>query len=274
MAVQITTPNYWEVDGVPLNTYAYNISTLTGRTGTGPLKGEDSEQPYRTGRNFRPKVPDSRTLPLSMWVLGLDPDTAAPASDVGAQFMSNLRMLERLFFQPRRQFVLTKRWTDLDGLHTAEAKGQVFNAIQPAHTLNRAAMVVDVFLADPFFYDVTPTVVNIPMGDTVSSVNPGDGSSENFLTVTFTGPLTNPVLKNTSSDPDIALSFTGSVPSGQSLVVDVASTRALLNGALVNTGLTYTGSIWPMEVFRGSNTFTLTGSGTGSASVSYRAAYL
>ena len=108
MAVQITTPNYWAVDGVPLNTYAYNIATLTGRTGTIPMRGEDSEQPFRPGRAFRPKVPDSRTLPLSMWVLGLDPETAAPGADVGAQFMSNLRKLERLFYQPRRQFVLTK----------------------------------------------------------------------------------------------------------------------------------------------------------------------
>lgn len=274
MTIQLTTPEYWDVDGVPLNTYAYNISTLTGRTATTGLRGEDQEQAYRQGRSFRSKVADSRSITLSMWVQGFDPEVANPNASSTAQFWSNLNMLKRLFFTPRRQIALTRRWVDLGGAHTATAMGQVISPIQPSHTKDRATFVVDVFLADPFFYDDTLTSVNVVSGTPSSTTNPGDDTSPEKVTVTFTGPLTNPVLTNTSPTPDISLAYAGTINAGSSVVVDVRSCRAVLGGTtLVNNLISYTGSIWPMEVFRGPNTFTLTG-GSGSATVDYRPAYL
>lgn len=276
MPVVVSTDEYWDVNGTALNTYAYNISTLTGRTGTTGLRGEDQEQAYRPGRGFRAKVPDSRTLPLTMWVQGSDPTSAGSGSpDHSAQFRSNLQMLEELFYSPREQFTLTKRWRDLTGLHTAAAKGQVISPILPTHSKNRATLVVDVFLADPFFYDTTPVVVPVALGTPSTATNPGIDTTPNHLTVVFTGPLTDPVLKNTTPNPDISLSYIGTIAGGASVTVDVANSLATLGSTRVNNNLRYSGSILPMEVFPGVNSFTLTASsGTGTATVTYRPAYL
>lgn len=279
MPVQLTTVEYWDVDGVPLNSYAYNISTLTGRTGTTGLRGDDMEHAYRPGRTFTPKVADSRTLTLMMWVQGSDPNTVGQVTgSMPAQFQTNLRMLLNLFYTPRRQFSLTKRWIDNDGLHVATAKGQVVNAIEPTFNRGHAVLPVEVYLTDPFFYDTTETSLSVAVGGTEASFNPGDDSTPNRIKVTFVGPLTNPTLKNTTPNPDISMTYTGTVASGQSLVVDVPTARAYLASA-TNTSLTtklnYSGSIFPMEVFSGSNTFALTSSsGSGSATITYRPAYL
>lgn len=273
MAVDLTTLEYWDIDGVPLNTYAYNIASLSGRTGTTGLRGEDAEQAYRPGRAFRPKVPDSRTLTLTMWVQGTDPDTAVVAADKRAQFQSNLNSLMNLFYSSRRQLVVTKRWVDLSGIHVATALGQVISPISPVHTVARAVFVVEIFLADPFFYDDTEVVVPIAADSTASTNNPGVESVPEHLQVEFIGPLTNPTLTNTSSDPTIAVSYTGSIADGTSLVIDVPVSRAVLGGSSV-VNVSYSGSIWPMEVFPGVNEFSLSvGAGTGSAAVTYRPAY-
>lgn len=275
MPIQLTTEEYWDVDGVPLNTYAYNIASLTGRTATPGLRGEDREQAFRPGLTFLPKVAEARSITLGMWVQGSNPNLVGNQSvNHSAEFRSNLEMLQRLFFSPRKQFTLTKRWRDLDGLHTASAKGQVISPITPVHTKNRATLTVDVFLTDPFFYETTPIVVPVAVGGSATTTNPGVDSSPSFLTVSLIGPLTNPVLKNTTPNPDISLTYSGSIPSGATLSLDVASSRATLSGSLVNNALSFSGSIWPMEVFPGVNNFTLTAaSGTGSASISYRPAH-
>lgn len=276
MVAALTTTEYWDVDGTPLNTYAYNIGSLTGRTGLPGMKGEDQEQAYRPGSVFRPKVPDSRILSLGMWVQGSDPEVphSGGAANVSAQFQSNLRMLQRLFYSPRRQFQLTKRWTDLDGSHVATALGQVVSPVEPGHGRNRAAMVIDIRLTDPFFYSTTPISVTLAPGATTALVNPGDDATPTHLKVAFAGPLTRPILRNMTANPDIMLAVDYTIPSGSTLTVDVASDRTTMGSLLLNSKIAYTGSIWPMEIFPGSNTLNLQAdSGTGSCTVTTRPAY-
>ncbi|AMM44297.1 minor tail protein [Arthrobacter phage Kitkat] len=66
-----STAEYWDVDGVSLQTYAQNIKSWGGsREGVPPLRGDDKLIPFMPGRRFVKKVPDSRTLTLEGWIAG------------------------------------------------------------------------------------------------------------------------------------------------------------------------------------------------------------
>ncbi|QOP66168.1 minor tail protein [Arthrobacter phage DanielleIgnace] len=68
-----STAEYWDVDGVSLQTFAQNIKSWGGsREGVPPLRGEDQLIPYMPGRRFVKKVPDSRTITLKGWVAGME----------------------------------------------------------------------------------------------------------------------------------------------------------------------------------------------------------
>jgi hypothetical protein len=68
-----STTEYWDVNGVSLQTYAQNIESWGGsREGVPPLRGEDQVIPYARGSRRVRKVPDSRMLSLQGWVLGME----------------------------------------------------------------------------------------------------------------------------------------------------------------------------------------------------------
>ena len=68
-----STVEYWDADGVSLQTFTQNLKTWGGsREGVPPLRGEDLKIPYMRGSRFVRKVPDSRTLTLEGWLLGTE----------------------------------------------------------------------------------------------------------------------------------------------------------------------------------------------------------
>jgi hypothetical protein len=153
----LTTNQYWLINGIPLQTFAYNIVTLGGgRMGVPPLRGEDILVPYRQGKLAMPRIPDSRTITLGMWVQGSEPTgkLTAPGVTMRNLFNRNWERLRSLFWNPDDLMVVTKRWESASGqIIEASAKARFAGALDPQmFGPYHAAFTVDLFLADPFFY--------------------------------------------------------------------------------------------------------------------------
>src|SRR5690606_13429477 len=112
----VTTEAFWSIDDVPLNTFAWNITTLgDSRQAPPPLRGEDILVPYRVGRVATTRVPDSRVITLGMWVIGATEDGNPPTNETARRrFELNWRKLRALLWRTN-EFTLTKRFRDEAG---------------------------------------------------------------------------------------------------------------------------------------------------------------
>lgn len=225
-----TTETYWSVDGTSLQTLAYNIQTWGGSVQALPMfRGADVTVPSRPGQIWQPKTPDSRTLSFDMWVQGSDVDGKPPVSmTMRKQFEENWLKLRSLFWTPGRQFFLTKRFYPMGSstLTTASTYGEWAGGLVPNMTgSHRAVFSVDVKLTDPFF-----------VGDSVSNTFSSNNLSQqitvrgdyltNDMTITMTGPLTNPVV--TVSNVGY-LKVNKTINSGEIITIDVDAFSALYN---------------------------------------------
>lgn len=274
-----TTTTYWDVDGVSLQTFAWNIRTLGGTRGGVPsFRGENRETAFRRGAEWRPKVPGQRTLSLAMWVQGSDANGNPPSGrSEKAQYTENLRALQALFWQDEaRQVTLTKRWLDTtDVVRSASALVEIGGTMDPdmAGPLFSAVMV-DLLMADPFFYGAE-TTATLAVG-TPQTVTPGGNAMTHRVNLEFNGALTNPVLTNTTPNPDVWVKAGTTVAAGGKVTLDCdmytavrASDSANLIGAITHSGARH----W-MPLAKGANSLTLTAdAGSGTCSVKYRPAF-
>lgn len=217
-----TTKEYWDVDGVSLNTYAWNIATLSGRLSVPPLRGADIVVPHRAGQVWRPRVADARTVTLGMWVRGSDANGLVPRHWRG-RFNDNWEALQRLLFQPSRQVTLTRRRISTSGtVRVDAAKAQVQGGIAPEmQGPGVAAFTVDFLLADPYFYSAAQSVPSRGLGLYPLTVA-GDVPSPHH-TVRFaptSGFLSNPVLRIKSGSTVLStLTYEGALTLTDSIMV-------------------------------------------------------
>lgn len=214
-----TTDSYWSANGVSLQTHAQNIETLASRMAPAPFRGEDITIPYAAGQRFIPKVVDSRILPLGMWIRGCNPDGSVPANR-SEKFDDNWRALRSLLWNPRRQFALQKRIIQGGVTNTVTALAQYHGGLEPA-MMGRygAKFVVDLKLADPFFYDDAYTTFNLVNGDQTISV-PGDSETTNIL-LTINGSRVNPEVRVTNDNGVTKVKYNGHLLSGESAQIDI-----------------------------------------------------
>jgi len=265
-----STADYWDVDGVSLQTYAWNITTLGGRTDPPPLRGENVVAPQRPGSIWRPKVPDARILTLGMWVKGVEQDGDVPADQRG-YFLVNSLFLKRTLWQPYRQMVLTKRYAGGTGSMTANA--QFVSGLELEMKGDRAAaFTVDLLLADPFFYQSTVTAANAKAVGThdLTGVITGDTASPRH-TVVFTGPLTNPsiTIKKGTSVLSVC-SYAGVLGSGESLTVAFPSFSYSGAGSPLN--VTSQQDMW-LVLDPAATSLVVGGTGAGSVTLTYEPAW-
>jgi hypothetical protein len=180
VAVTNSTDEYWAVDGVSLQTYAYNISSWGGdRQAPPPLRGDNFVLPQAPGATWYPKVPDSRTMSLGMWVEGCNPDGSVPEfGDRRRLFEDNWSMLRQRLWNPYRQFSLTKkiRIPGTDQVIPVTAKAQFAGGLAPQmFGTHMAQFTVDIFLADPFFYSAP---IDVPMNQDFTVI--GDARTHNI----------------------------------------------------------------------------------------------
>lgn len=276
-------PEFWEIDGQSLHTYASTVVNLGGDvTGGVGLRGSNLTVPNRPGTIWREKVPDERVLSLGVTVTGLNANgTSQPTPALErARFNANLRAVRRLFWRDTgAQFTLTKRWYEADfsgspvaTLVTASALAEFADGMEPEQEGDSVAVfAVDLLLADPFFYGATVTRT-ATVAAPISVTNPGDARVTGAnATLTFTGPLTNPV----ASLGGKTLSLGAVLSGGQSVVVNLADWTVVRNdGANLIGALGYSGSRSLLPVPMGASTLSLTGSGGGSVALSFKPPYL
>lgn len=263
----------WAIDGVPLLSIATDVQRIDGALAP-PLRGDDRRYAFRPGAAFRPRVTDSGSLTLGLWLLGQDGPGSTPAA-----FETNYAGAERILRRLLRpnggaEFALTKTWTDDVGTHTATGRG-IAGEINRARAGRHAGRVtVDIGMADPFFYG-SAVAVPLPKGVPVVVDNLGDETTAAVL-LDFAGALSNPKVTNSTPDPDVWLKVGTDLAAGDSLAVDVEGTAVVRasDGANLIAGLTHSGARPWFLLGRGANTVTLSAdSGAGSAVLTFQPVY-
>lgn len=271
-----TTDNYWEVDGVSLQTYAWNISSIAGKLALPTMRGEDAVVPHQEGDEFTEKVAGPRILPLSMWIRGSNADGSVPANKAQA-FDDNWRALVKLLWIPGRQFDLTKRFVDAGDPKTATARGQMNGGIEPT-MIGRygARFVVNIKLTDPWFYDDEEVTTVITPSQTV--VIGGDVTTRH-IRFEFNGGRDQPAVRNDTLDID--LQYNGALTGGESAELDVRRSRAWVIdsahplGYVANDKIVRSGDVKWFALQPGNNLITdESASGSGTMNMISRAAYL
>lgn len=259
------TLEYWDVNGVSLHQFGFSIATLGGsRYALPPLRGTDMLVAYRPGQVWRPKLADSRTITLQMWVEGRDPASGVTAADPHLQFMDSFMAIRRLFWEPNGgQVALTRRWREtISGTPTviaATAQAQIAGTMEPTMMGNAAAtFAVDLLLADPYFYgdEITQTI-----SGSGTITNPGDDDAVAFgMSIDMAAGCT---LTNTTPTPHV------SVTSASAVTLDLDSFSVSPGSAA--GGVTHTGARSWMGLQPGANAMTASG---GSATIRFRPPYV
>lgn len=165
--------------------------------------------------------------------------------------------------------------------------------VDPDYTYGFIRVQVTMFAPNPKYYDQTSVTGSIspvtPSGRTYNrtyNLSYGGGSNASALTIvnsgtwttyptiTITGPITNPILTNQTTNQLLAVTVT--LQATDSLVLDLENKNVLLNGSPVRNLLT--GSSQWFGASPGSTVFALTGTaftaGVTSGSVVYASAYV
>lgn len=263
------TETYWEADGESLHTYAHSIESLTGLMQPPSLRGNDGQVAYLPGDIWEEKVPESRILPLGMWVIG----------STMAEFQSNWNDLVRLLWTPGRQFDLTKRFYDGGLLRVATAKAEYSGGMSPSMIGQKGARcVVDVKLADPYFYDDTPQVFNLVDGDNTINIR-GNSPTRNII-ATINGARDNTIIRVKSPGVAHQFQYNGSLAASDVATIssqDYTSMTSVGGAPAFDTELlvTHTGSRYWMILQPGDNVVNLTSDfGIGSVQLTVRGAWV
>jgi hypothetical protein len=277
-----SSEEFWDINGVSLNQYCWSIKTIGGsRLSVPKLRGDNTLFPFRDGRSFRPKNADSKVITLAMWIAGINPATDQPrSSNQDVQFNDNWNTIQRLFWSPSEQLVLTRRWwTNATSpvLKEASALCELAGTMDPTMTgRTRADFVVDLLLSDPYFYGPEVTV-NLEPGENVIVNNPGDVDVWSSITIELDGELVSPTITNTSSVPQVWMRVNTAVIADP-VNIDVGNFTVInsFDDSSLTGSVTHSGFRAWFKLIPGNNTLKLTsiGNNTGNAVLKYRPAYL
>jgi len=236
-----TTPTYWSANGESLQTYAKNIETLGGRLKPPPFRGDDITIPYAPGQRWVPKTADSQVISLAMWVRGYNDDNSQPA-DVNQKFMDNWRALRSLLWNPEKQFALQKRFYVNGVLRSATALAQYESGLEPT-MIGRggAKFVVDLKLADPYFYDDELKTFPLVNGNQTINVL-GDVKTRN-INITINGSRTNTKIIATLDPVNVQVEYRDVLLSGDVAHLDVMNYSASTDPA-ATPAFDSTGKVW------------------------------
>jgi hypothetical protein len=215
------------VDGLRLDTLAYNISTRAGRDIGIGASGSNIATGLRDGEIW---VPDKKAPPgkcyLKMWVAGVDVDGEnAPDGDDYYQYTLNLDKLKRIFGVHSR-LLDVRQQMDSAGAHIRQALSEVTAMIEP-ETLAAApytsAFSLELSIPGAFWTDVadsnydsaaaltSPQDLNLP-GFALATAPMRD------LYVVLDGPATNPKIIDNRNGHYVLLN--GSVANGSQWVIN------------------------------------------------------
>lgn len=267
------------VDGVRLDTLAWNIETLDGRLSVPGLRGEDPIVPGLDGVVYVPnKSADAGSMTLTMWVRGSDADGLVPfGSSQMAEFRKNLAALVTMFGVRHRLLDVRQTWPAGDIQWMAQVVQPYdfsANAVNP-----RAKFAVELNIPQTYGRDVSTTDYTsasaLTTGTTLTlAAYAGLTAPISDAILVVRGPATNPRLTN----PDTGewVQYNGTIATGTDWRIDCAQwdTRtgaaiglAGAGGTIQVAGTTYAGGGAPfmrLHPRSGGPQLTLTGSGFGA----------
>lgn len=267
-----STDTYWEINGVSLQTMAWNITSWGGELqAPPPLRGDNQKIPYRPGVVMEERLPDSMTRTFSMWVVGADEDGNI-VPNRRAEFERNLKKLRALFWNQGRPVQITKRWREYGGSTVQTATGTAIFSGGFAPSMQgsqRASFTVDMFFADPFYYG--PEIAIPVPSATTSTITPtvyGDYETTD-LTIEFSGARDNMRLTNVTEG--IWVNVQRTLALGSKILLDADEWTSKQGSTNVVRYVTHFGHKFWMALRPGTQQLRLSStSGDGSAVIKYR----
>lgn len=228
----------WYFDGWEL-TVGGGIRDWESRDGTdvvGAFVGDNHTVANRSGEMWRPKTMGPGEFTINVWVAGADRATA----------LKNYRELIRAVARPYRMIRVARWLTDGERIF---CDAELVGGIKPTMLGERgfkASMQFKVpggvWQSDAWFTHRTASGSSLPKTLALTDLEPSTAPME-VLKYTIKGPITNPKLVDmTPGGFADTVVYQGTVPSGQSLVIDAGtwgtagSTFTVNAAALIPTG--------------------------------------
>lgn len=262
----------------------YQITAVDGLEGLPGIRNQDDNRGYNdgmfTGRDFLA----GRTITITFLTL----------ASTGASAQANFNTIQSVLLPQ------TSGTTPLYFILSNADTEQVINArvralrttLDPNYTYGYIVSQVDFFCPDPRYYSsntqtltltyTPPTgrtynrVYNLVYGGgsaTLSGTVNNAGWTDTYPTITIDGPITNPIVGNSTQGE--TLNLTGSFSSADTIEIDLLNKLITLNGNparnLLSSGNWFSAS-------PGNNTFTFAGTGTldnvTSATITWQSAFI
>lgn len=275
-----TTNDYWDVDGVSLQTYVQNLESWGGsREAPAPFRGENLQIPYAYGKRFVPKLPDARQMGLQGWITS---ERAGVENETGLK--QNWRDLRKLLWRPEEEFLLTRRWTDENAVsRVATGLAQYVSGLEPVINGNSTAkFAVTLEMADPFFYGPE---ISLPLATSYVFIDEHGDYPTKKMFIDLVGPLTTPkvtFIQNGGSN--LATVSTTSYPTiatGTTVTIDIENFKATetTGGTTTKTSGKVTNTLSPTWAKMGREMNAInprviySGAGAGTVTLRYKPAY-
>jgi hypothetical protein len=265
-----STDDYWDIDGTSLQTNDWGIDDFGGSLEAPPqLRGKGQTVPYRAGTLWRRQVPDSRVLTFNMWC-SADDDNIPGGTE---QLLANWQQLRALFWGGQgRQLAITRRWND--GTKSATALGTFAGGLEPVNFgLQLLRFSADVFLADPWFYGPSVTLLDA-VGAGTHAVNiAGDGASQRFA-LTVAGAFANVGIQVKRGD-EVLSTLTSTAASQTAASFTVAWPDLIRTGTATGNLSQFTPAqpTW-IDLDPSATAIVVSGTGAGTVTLTYEPAYV
>lgn len=211
-----TTSEILTIDGVALNTHAYNVSTRNGRlnipgTKTPDVPAGGHGELYVPNKLFEPGV-----FVINMWVRGVDVDGNVPGVGYKRTWRTNVDTLQRLLGKQHGLLYITQ--VQLDGT-VRECYGRVSNAIafETSGNLPMTKMSIEITIPTVFWQDTanqthTYTLTGAPpVTRTLTEFSAATAPMED-LDLRVVGPISSPKLTDVATG--IWVQYTGAIAAG------------------------------------------------------------
>lgn len=260
-----------EIDGVPMRTEAYNVSTSTGRHSLPVRRGEDLVVAGRSGYEFVPNKPfEAGFGTLSVWAVGKEEDGSIPGTHLGRQLLTNrhIERLQRFFTRTHRLSTIRAKQPD-GSWRRARVQWNEWGDPEMTAGGTRAEWSIGYTIPDVWWEDEALTTQSAVAGSALpktldlTSFAGMTGILEDAV-LTVAGPITNP--KITDEETGAWVKFTGTISNGNTWVVDCAEWTSTANGVSALATTTHSGGYRLLSIpneYALGDTPRLTLSGTG-----------
>jgi hypothetical protein len=262
----------------------YQIQSVDGLESLPNIRNQDDNRGYADGMFSGRDFLGGRTISIIF-------NTFASS---GASAQANLNTIQQaLLPQSSGTTPLYFRLSNAAGEQFVNARVRTFRTtVDPNYTYGYITSQVEFFCPDPNYYDSTINTSSMSLGGGLGRVYnrtynlvyltgsapfttvTNSGWATTYPTITFNGPITNPVFGNYTQGKYIFLN--GSFADTDTVVIDLYNKLITLNGTPARN-LLLGNSVW-FDAQTGSNSFYYYGtgiiSGTTAASVSWYSAYI